>query len=145
MNHTILILNGPNLNMLGSREPEIYGTQTLDDLQQVCIAHAALLSIALTFVQSNHEGELVDAIQSVRSAHDGLIINAGAFSHTSVAIHDALMMVDKPIIEVHLSNIFQREAFRHHSYVSRPAKGVICGFGVNSYVLALSAMKDLLS
>lgn len=145
MNHNVLILNGPNLNMLGTREPEIYGSQTLDDLKQLCTAHAAPLSITLTFLQSNHEGELVDAIQNVRAAHDGLIINAGAFSHTSVAIHDALMMLDKPIIEVHLSNVFQREAFRHHSYISKPAKGVICGFGVNSYVLALSAMKEILT
>lgn len=144
MTHHILILNGPNLNMLGTREPEIYGSQTLADLEHLCTTHAASLSITIRFEQSNHEGELVDAIQKVATEYDGLIINAGAFSHTSVAIHDALLILKKPIIEVHLSNIFQREAFRHHSYVSKPAKGVICGFGAHGYVLALDAIREIL-
>lgn len=144
MSHTILILNGPNLNLLGTREPEIYGSETLDDIHQLCKDHATQLSINIEFHQSNHEGELVDWIQKVSRDFQGVIINAGAFTHTSVAIHDALRAIGKPIIEVHLSNIFQREEFRHHSYISKPAKGVICGFGSHGYVLALDAMYKLL-
>lgn len=140
----ILILNGPNLNMLGTREPEVYGSQTLDDIETLCAAHASSLGSELDFRQSNHEGELVDWIQETREKHDGLIINAGAFTHTSVALHDALMAIDKPIIEVHLSNVFQREEFRHHSYISKPAKGVLCGFGSQGYVMALDAMAEWL-
>lgn len=136
----ISILNGPNLNLLGTREPEIYGSTTLDDIRTQCKKRAEALSITLDFKQSNHEGELVDWIQQLRNQADGLIINAGAFTHTSVAIHDALMALDKPIIEVHLSNIFKREAFRHHSYISVPARGVLCGFGAQGYLMALNAM-----
>lgn len=140
MNPRILILNGPNLNLLGSREPDIYGTESLEDIRRQCEEHAVRLSIALAFRQSNHEGELVDWIQSVRQEHDGLVINAGAYTHTSVAIHDALMALTQPIIEVHLSNIFRREPFRHHSFVSVPARGVMCGFGSYGYRMALDAM-----
>ncbi len=141
----ILLLNGPNLNMLGTREPEIYGAETLADITQRCQDHATSLGITLECRQSNHEGELVDWIQTVTRDYDGIIINAGGFTHTSVAIHDALMMLDKPIIELHLSNIFARESFRHHSYISKPATGVICGFGAAGYGLALDAMKQLLT
>lgn len=141
----ILILNGPNLNLLGTREPEIYGSATLDDIRTQCEHHASRLSISLQFRQSNHEGELVDWIQEVREQFSGLIINAGAFTHTSIAIHDALLALSQPIIEVHLSNLFRREEFRHHSYVSKPAHGVICGFGAFGYLMALDAMKQLLS
>jgi len=141
----VLILNGPNLNLLGTREPEIYGSATLDDIRTQCERHASALSISLQFRQSNHEGELVDWIQEVREHHSGLIINAGAFTHTSIAIHDALLALSQPIIEVHLSNLFRREEFRHHSYVSKPAHGVICGFGAFGYLMALDAMKQLLS
>ncbi len=136
----ISILNGPNLNLLGTREPEIYGSTTLDDIRTQCEKRAEALSITLDFKQSNHEGELVDWIQQLREQADGLIINAGAFTHTSVAIHDALMALKQPIIEVHLSNIFKREAFRHHSYISVPARGVLCGFGAQGYCMALDAM-----
>jgi 3-dehydroquinate dehydratase-2 len=141
----VLILNGPNLNLLGSREPEIYGSMTLDDIHAQCERRAQALSIAIDFRQSNHEGELVDWIQEARIKHDGLIINAGAFTHTSVAIHDALLMLSQPIIEVHLSNIFRREEFRHHSFISKPARGVLCGFGALGYTLALEAMAHWLS
>lgn len=137
----ITILNGPNLNLLGTREPEIYGHTTLEDIRAQCETRAAALSIALAFAQSNHEGELVDRIQQCRTAADGLIINAGAYTHTSVAIHDALCALSIPIIEVHLSNIFKREPFRHQSYISAPARGVLCGFGAQGYLMALDAMK----
>lgn len=140
MNPRILILNGPNLNLLGSREPDIYGTETLEDIRHLCEEHATRLSIALTFEQSNHEGELVDWVQNVRTNHEGIIINAGAYTHTSVALHDALMTLKQPIIELHLSNVFQREAFRHQSYISKPARGVMCGFGSYGYRMALDAM-----
>lgn len=141
----ILILNGPNLNMLGSREPEIYGSTTLDDIRKQCEDRASALSIAVEFKQSNHEGELVDWIQSVREFYSGLIINAGAFTHTSVALHDALLALEQPIIELHLTNVFQREEFRHHSYISKPAKGIICGFGAMGYTMALNAMYEWLN
>ncbi len=138
----ILILNGPNLNMLGTREPEIYGSQTLEDIRYLCDQHAQALSISLDFRQSNHEGELVDWIQSVRTGFDGLILNAGAFTHTSVAIHDALLTLSQPVVEVHLSNIFKRESFRHHSYVSPASRGVLCGFGAQGYLMALDALNS---
>ncbi|MCI5049706.1 MAG: type II 3-dehydroquinate dehydratase [Rickettsiales bacterium] len=142
---SVLILNGPNLNLLGTREPEIYGSTTLEDIKQSCQRKAQSLSITLGFEQSNHEGELVDFIQSVREHYDGLIINAGAFTHTSVALHDALMALDQPIIELHISNVFQREEFRHKSYISQPAKGVLCGFGPYGYEMALDAMAQWVS
>ena len=140
----ILILNGPNLNMLGVREPAIYGSDTLGDIEERCHAHAKGLSLDVDFRQTNIEGELVTWIQECRTTHQGVIINAAAFTHTSVALLDALSLLDTPIIEVHLSNIFARESFRHHSYVSPVAAGVICGFGWRGYTLALEAIKDIL-
>lgn len=140
----ILILNGPNLNMLGVREPAIYGSDTLGDIEERCHAHAKGLSLDVDFRQTNIEGELVTWIQECRTTHQGVIINAAAFTHTSVALLDALSLLDTPIIEVHLSNIFARESFRHHSYVSSVAAGVICGFGWRGYTLALEAIKDIL-
>lgn len=139
MTATILVLNGPNLNMLGTREPEIYGAETLADIEAACQARAADLDLTVEFRQSNAEGELVDWIQAARGTTDALIINAGAFTHTSVALLDALKASDLPVFEVHLSNIFRREEFRHHSYVSEAAVGIICGFGGTGYVLALEA------
>ena len=141
---SILILNGPNLNMLGVREPAIYGAQTLDDLEGLCLERAEALGLVIDFRQSNSEGELVGWIHQARTDNDGIIINAGAYTHTSIAILDALTLAELPVIEVHLSNIFRRESFRHHSYVSMAAKGVICGLGVNGYLLALDAMASIL-
>ena len=141
MTITLTILNGPNLNMLGQREPEIYGATTLADIEQRCAAMAQQRGVTLVFKQTNHEGELVEWVQQAgRDAAAGLIINAGAYTHTSVALHDALKTVRVPIIEVHLSNIYQREPFRHHSYVSPVAKGVICGLGAQGYLLAMDAL-----
>jgi 3-dehydroquinate dehydratase-2 len=139
MADAILILNGPNLNLLGRREPEIYGTETLAEIEQACTAHAEGLGLSIEFRQTNSETELVEWVQDTRGKFAALIINAGAYTHTSIALHDALMFCDMPVIEVHLSNIFQREPFRHKSYVSPIAKGVICGFGGQGYLLALDA------
>ena len=136
----ILIINGPNLNTLGSREPEIYGTETLADIEAKCKAEGKKLGLEVDFIQSNHEGELVTAIQDAAQTHQGLLINAGAYTHTSIALMDALLLLKIPVIEVHLSNIFRREQFRHESYISKAAKGVICGFGSTSYILALQAL-----
>lgn len=145
MPKTVFVLNGPNLNLLGTREPEIYGRDTLDDVRKRAEARAAQLGLAISFRQSNHEGELIDWIQEARSEASGIILNAGAFTHTSVGILDALQASQLPVIEVHLSNIFRRESFRHHSYVSLAAKGVICGLGVQGYELALDAMAKLVA
>ena len=139
---TVLVLNGPNLNMLGTREPEIYGAQTLVDIETMGKDRAKALGLVVDFRQSNHEGELVTWIQDARLAASAIIINAGAYTHTSVAILDALQAFKGPIVEVHLSNIFRREAFRHHSYVSGVATGVICGLGAKGYLLALDAVAD---
>ena len=141
---TVLIINGPNLNMLGVREPSVYGTDTLGDIEAACAERAELLGIAVDFRQSNSEGEIISWIQEARGSDDGIIINAGAYSHTSVAIVDALRMAELPVIEVHLSNIHQREAYRHHSYVSEAATGIICGLGGQGYMLALDAMAGLI-
>ncbi len=141
----IYVLNGPNLNLLGLREPEIYGSQTLDDVATAMRALAADLGVALQVMQSNHEGQLVDWIQDARNVASGIIINPGAYSHTSVAILDALNAYDGPVLEVHISNIHKREAFRHHSHVSARADGVIAGFGVEGYVLALRRMAGLIA
>ncbi|MDZ7709756.1 MAG: type II 3-dehydroquinate dehydratase [Roseovarius sp.] len=138
---SILILNGPNLNLLGTRQPEVYGHETLADIEAMCRAHAEAQGLALDFMQSNHEGALVDAIHAARGHHDGIILNAGAYTHTSVALMDALSSVELPAIELHLSNIHAREAFRHRSYIARVALGVICGFGSHGYVLAIDAMR----
>jgi len=140
----ILVLNGPNLNLLGVREPKTYGSETLADIEEACLERAAGLDLALDFRQSNHEGQLVDWIQEARESADAIIINAGAYTHTSIAILDALRACELPIIEVHLSNIFAREAYRHQSYISSVARGVICGFGAQSYILALDAIAYVL-
>ena len=139
MTATILVLNGPNLNLLGSREPEIYGAESLADIEAGMRARGAALGLDIDFRQSNLEGELVNWIQAAPDRASAIIINAGAYSHTSVAILDALKAVDLPVYEVHLSNIYQREAFRHHSYISAVATGVICGFGSKGYLFALEA------
>lgn len=144
MSRTVVVLNGPNLNLLGQREPEIYGRGSLDDLKAATVARAKTHGLAADFRQSNDEGELVTAIQTARSSAAGIIINAAAYTHTSVAILDALLASDLPVIEVHLSNIYRREEFRHHSYVSRAATGVICGFGAHGYELAVDAMAQIL-
>lgn len=141
---SILILNGPNLNMLGTREPHIYGAETLADVESLCRTEGDRLGLEIDFRQSNHEGELVTWIQQARGARSAILLNAGAYTHTSVAILDALTAVDLPVIEVHLSNIFRREPFRHHSYVSMAARGVICGLGSHGYVLALQAADRLI-
>ena len=141
---TIFILNGPNLNLLGVREPATYGYDTLADVEQRCLARGRALDLAIEFRQTNHEGQLVDWIHEAREAADGIVINAGALTHTSVAILDALNAADLPVIEVHLSNIFRREAFRHHSYVSLRADGVIAGFGTQGYVLAIHRLARLI-
>jgi 3-dehydroquinate dehydratase-2 len=137
---TLFILNGPNLNLLGKREPGIYGAAGLAEVESRCRDHAA--GFQVEFRQTNSEGMLVDWIQEA-SQSAGIILNAGAFTHTSIAVHDALRAVEAPVIEVHLSNVFARESFRHHSYVSPVANGVICGFGVNSYILAIDAIIGL--
>lgn len=140
MPSTIFILNGPNLNMLGTREPEIYGSETLADIEARCRARAEKLGVGIDFRQSNIEGELVGWIQEARTAAAGIIINAAAYTHTSVALLDALNTCDMPIIEVHLSNIHQRESFRHKSYIARAADGMICGLGSLGYELAIEAV-----
>lgn len=140
----VAVLNGPNLNMLGLRQPHLYGAATLDDVEQLCAETAESLGLAIDFRQTNGEGELVTWVQECRGRAAGIIINAAAYTHTSVALLDALLATELPVIEVHLTNIHAREAFRHHSYVSKAARGVICGFGPRSYALALIAMADLL-
>ncbi len=139
----VLVLNGPNLNLLGTREPDVYGATSLADIERDCLAAGKRLGLAVDFRQSNQEGTLVDWIQEAMHAARGIVINPGAYTHTSVAIHDAIRAVGLPVIEVHLSNIFAREEFRHHSYVSPVAVGTICGFGPQGYVLALEAMQAL--
>jgi 3-dehydroquinate dehydratase-2 len=143
MSLPLYVLNGPNLNLLGVREPEVYGRATLADIEQGVAARAKGHGLEVVFRQSNQEGTLVDWIQEARTKACGLIINPGAYSHTSVAIYDALKALDKPIIEVHLSNPQQREAFRHHDYVSQVAKGVIMGLGASGYLYAVDAMAEL--
>ena len=140
----IIILNGPNLNLLGEREKSQYGSFTLKDVEKQCEEFAKKNNVNLTLFQSNIEGELVDKIQHSRSEQHGLIINAGGYTHTSVAIHDALKILKIPIIELHISNIYNREEFRHKSLISELSKGVICGFGSDGYIMALNAMKKFL-
>jgi 3-dehydroquinate dehydratase-2 len=142
---SVLILNGPNLNLLGTRQPEVYGTETLADIEQACSAHAARTGMNVDFRQSNSEGELVGWIQGAKGTFSGILINAAAYTHTSVAILDALLAVDLPTVEVHLSNIHGREPFRQHSYVAKAARGMICGFGSHGYILGLDALARLLS
>lgn len=139
----ILILNGPNLNMLGLREPEIYGHQTLQDVKALCVEKARSCDMEITFRQSNHEGQLVDWVQEARENYHGLIINAAAYTHTSVAIHDALKLLDYPIIEVHLSDPKKREEFRHVSYVEPVSTAVFAGYGAEGYVKAIEKLAEV--
>ncbi len=141
----ILVLNGPNLNMLGAREPAIYGHHTLDDVRDMCTQRADALQLEIDFRQSNHEGELVDWIQQARDAFAGIVINPGGYTHSSVAILDALLLSELPVIEVHISNIFRREPFRGHSYISQAAIGMITGLGAHGYVLALDAIAEIVA
>ena len=136
----IIILNGPNLNLLGEREKDQYGNITLKDIENNCKDFAKKNKIKLSFYQSNIEGELVNEIQKSRNNQDGMIINAGGYTHTSVAIHDALKILKIPIIELHISNIYNREEFRHKSLISKVAKGIICGFGIEGYIMSLNGM-----
>ena len=140
----IIILNGPNLNLLGEREKDQYGSLTLKDIENNCENYAVKNKIKLFFFQSNIEGELVTQIQNSRDKYDGLIINAGGYTHTSVAIHDALKILKIPIIELHISNVYNREEFRHKSLISKIAKGVICGFGADGYLMSLHAMNKII-
>ena len=140
----ILVLNGPNLNMLGVREPDIYGYETLADIEDLCNDRARSLGLTIDFRQSNFEGELVTIIHKSRDTAAGIIINGAGYTHTSVAILDALRMSELPVIELHLSNTHAREAFRHKSYIAQVAAGIICGFGAHGYVLAIDAMARLI-
>ena len=137
---SILVLNGPNLNLLGQRQPDVYGSTTLADIERLCAEKADSLGIELAFDQSNSEGSLVEMIHAARETHGGIILNAGAYTHTSVALRDAISSVELPVIELHLSNIHAREEFRHHSYISGVALGLICGFGAAGYPMAVEAM-----
>lgn len=141
---SILILNGPNLNLLGQRQPDIYGTTTLADIERICNAKADELGITIEFAQSNNEGVMIDLIHKARGRHDGIILNAGAYTHTSVALMDAVSSVELPTIELHLSNIHAREEFRHTSYIAKVALGVICGFGASGYPMAMAALHEAL-
>lgn len=140
----ILVLNGPNLNLLGTREPDIYGQMTLSELEGFCRSSGEALGLEVSCSQSNHEGELVSWIQQARDSAQGMVLNPAGYSHTSVALRDAIAAVGLPLIEVHLSNIHKRESFRHHSYISAVAEGVICGLGVEGYRLALQALAQKL-
>jgi len=137
-------MNGPNLNLLGTRQPEVYGATTLADIEAACQATADRLGASVSFLQSNHEGALIDAIHAARGVHDGIVLNAGAYTHTSIAIMDAIKSVTLPVVELHLSNIHQRETFRHQSYISKVAVGQICGFGAAGYPLAMEALSTYL-
>lgn len=145
MSNLIYILNGPNLNLLGKRQPEIYGRDTLEDVATMCAEVGREFGLAVQLLQSNHEGQLVDWIHEAREDAGGIVINPGAYTHTSVAILDALNAFEEPVLEVHISNVHRREAFRHHSYVSLRADGVIAGFGVEGYALAMQRMGSLLT
>ena len=144
MKHKIIVINGPNLNLLGEREKEKYGSVVLKDVENNCLDYASKNDLDLTFFQSNIEGEIVDIIQKSRENQDGLIINAGGYTHTSVAIYDALKILNIPIIELHITNIYNREDFRHKSLISKTATGIICGLGTFGYTMSLYAIKNLL-
>ena len=146
MAKTIYVLNGPNLNLLGAREPDTYGHATLDDVEKLCRRAAKRHRLAIEFRQSNHEGEIVDSVQEAGAAKAaGIIINAGAYTHTSVALRDALAAVGLPVIEVHISNIFARESFRHRSHIAPVAKASLCGFGIEGYALAIDGLATLVA
>ena len=140
----ILVINGPNLNLLGTREKEKYGNTTLEDIQKKCEAHSKKIGLQVDFKQSNVEGEIVNFIQNTKEKHQGIIINAGGYTHTSVAILDALLSVKKPTIELHITNIYKREDFRHKSLISKAADGIICGLGVDGYIMALDGIKKII-
>ncbi|MBW4708277.1 type II 3-dehydroquinate dehydratase [Roseobacter sp. YSTF-M11] len=142
---SILVLNGPNLNLLGTRQPEVYGSTTLADIEQMCGDWSEKSRCGVVFEQSNHEGVLVDHIHAARDNHNGIVLNAGAYTHTSIALMDAIASVELPAIELHLSNVHAREEFRHKSFIARVAVGIVSGFGAYGYVLALDAMKHHLS
>ena len=144
MKHKIIVINGPNLNLLGEREKEKYGNISLKKIEENCSMFADKNNIEVIFKQSNIEGEIVDLIQNSRKQYSGLIINAAGYTHTSVSILDALMVLKIPIIELHITNIYNREEFRHKSLISKAAAGIICGFGIKGYIMALEAMKDIL-
>ena len=141
----LYILNGPNLNLLGTREPEVYGKATLGDIEKLCRDAAKKHGFEIVFRQTNVEGELVNWLHEARTKAAGVVLNAGAYTHTSIAIHDALKATTMPVVEVHLSNPFARESFRHHSYISSVAQGVICGFGAQGYVFAIDALAGVLA
>ena len=142
--NNIIIINGPNLNLLGEREQSQYGKITFNDLKNLCLEHSKKIGVKLDFIQSNVEGEIVTTIQNARKEYDGIIINAAGYTHTSVSIRDALEVFKKPIIELHISNIYKREEFRQKSLISNIATGIICGLGSNGYILAINAMHELL-
>ena len=144
MKNNIIVINGPNLNLLGERERSQYGSVTYDELKNNCLKYSKTLAIKIEFTQSNIEGEIVTIIQEAKKKYDGLIINAAGFTHTSVAIRDALAIFKKPSIELHISNIYKREEFRHKSMISDVVTGIICGLGTNGYILAINAMHELL-
>jgi len=144
MAHTIFVLNGPNLNLLGSREPEIYGTQTLKDVETLCVERAKSHGMSVDFRQSNSEAELISWIQEAREGAGGIMLNAAALTHTSIGLLDALQAFNGPVVEVHFSNIFRRETFRQHSYVSLGATGMICGLGAHGYALGIDALAHLI-
>ena len=136
---SLLVLNGPNLNLLGARQPEVYGPETLGDIEGMCRAYAQVKGVGFEFAQSNHEGALVEHLHAAKGTHDAVIFNAGAYTHTSVALMDAIVSIELPVIELHLSNVHAREAFRHKSYLAPVAIGIICGFGARGYTLAMDA------
>lgn len=142
MKKSILLLNGPNLNLLGTREPETYGSQTLADVEALCLEHAEKCGMTLASFQSNHEGVLVDTIQQSKGVYTHIVMNPGAYTHTSIAIRDAILGVDAKVYEVHISNVYEREEFRHHSYISDVAKGVIVGKGIPGYLEAIDKIAE---
>ena len=144
MKYKIIVINGPNLNLLGEREKDKYGSTSLKDVENKCLEYSSKIDLDISFFQSNIEGEIVNAIQESRNNKDGIIINAGGYTHTSVAIHDALKVLKIPIIELHITNIYNREDFRHKSLISQVATSIVCGFGTSGYTIAIEGIKNLL-